>query len=55
MCEYRKLEDHGGNNVVDVAGEEEDAGDDDIASDAGEQFFISFDFKFLTLILFKRV
>ena len=36
------MSDHGGNNVVDVAGEEEDAGDDDIASDAGEQFFISF-------------
>jgi len=33
------VSDHGGNNVVHVAGEEEDAGDDD----AGEQFFISFD------------
>ena len=36
------MSDHGGTNVVHVAGEEEDAGDDDGASDAGEQFFISF-------------
>ena len=39
------MSDHGGNNVVDVAGKEEDAGGDDgcqLASDDGEQFIISF-------------